>query len=83
MSIADDISSREVTWPVTSCYLFLQFDNDTTDGNQTEAYYMYSVSLPSFFSLTVQPCNIICSAWVLAHKAEHMILHERSAACMK
>lgn len=22
MSIADDISSREVTWPVTSCYLF-------------------------------------------------------------
>ena len=36
-----------------------------------------------FFSLTVQPCNIICSAWVLAHKAEHMILHERSAACMK
>ena len=81
MSIADDISSREVTrLPAT---YFLQFDNDTTDGNQTEAYYMYSVSLPSFFSLTVQPCNIICSAWVLAHKAEHMILHERSAACMK
>ena len=38
---------------------------------------MYSVSLPFFFSLTVQPCNIICSAWVLAHKAEHMILQGR------